>query len=211
MRKKQGFATVDFATSPIRTDGHNAEIDVETRTSKNFDLRRELLEGRVEVRTKTDWLPMYCADASKRASFLYGQFSVLLVGDCENWGYAQPVKNLSLTTFKCILDNYAILIKDDRTEVARGDLPTTWGKGYNCFHLRLKEASVGGWGALEVSPISKDEPPASSGNRRVLVFLNKNNSGKSHEEQIPGKIIVVLRTHNMFFPIVAVTQSLQVF
>ena len=102
---------------------------------------------------------MYCAELSKQTSYVYNQISGKWVGNCENKVWAQSVKDWWLTTFKCILDTYAIPIGEGRTEVVWGDLPTKWKKEYNWSRLGLKEAM----GALEVSPLSADEHLASSG------------------------------------------------
>ena len=65
----ENFGTVDCRTSFVRIGGPNAELDVETRMSGNSDLKRELLEGRRKVLTKTDFLPLYDRGAQKHALF----------------------------------------------------------------------------------------------------------------------------------------------
>ena len=56
---KQKLRYSRFLTSFARTDGHDEEIDVETRTSANFDLRRELLDGRADGLARADFRPWY--------------------------------------------------------------------------------------------------------------------------------------------------------
>ena len=134
---------VRYYSAFARAGGPNAEIDVETRTSNDFDFRRELLEGRAELLTKADRLPTYCTEASKRTSYFYNQFSGKLVGNYENRAESHPVKEWRLTTFKFIIDTYEILSNEGIAEVAWGDLPTTWGKVYNWFHVGIKDPRGG--------------------------------------------------------------------
>ena len=89
-----------------RTDGHNAEIDVETRTPNDFAFGRELLECLIDVRATANFRSWYCTEVSPRASYFYNQFPVELIGNFENWDYAHPVKDWCLGTSKCILDTY---------------------------------------------------------------------------------------------------------
>ena len=140
-------------------DGRDAEIDVESRTPRNFDLMRDLLEYRIEVLAKTDWAPRYFNDDHAHKSYLYNQLSGRLVENCEYRASAQPVKNCFITTSETILCACEIPVEDDRSEVVWWDLPTTWGRLLPWFHLGLKESRGM---TLEITPLSADDPPSSS-------------------------------------------------
>ena len=49
---RKGFATVDLLSVFVKPDGH--QMDLTMRLPPEFDLKSELLSGRVEVLTKTD-------------------------------------------------------------------------------------------------------------------------------------------------------------
>ena len=123
----QNFDTVECLKSFVRMGGPNAELDVETRTSGNFDLERDLSDGRAEDPAKTDWLPWYRHGAQKRTSYFYNQLSAQLVGDYVNWVFAQPAKDRRLTTPKTTLGTYGIVSEGGREEIARWGLPGNGG------------------------------------------------------------------------------------
>ena len=165
------FAAVDLVTSSVRTDGRSAEIDVETRTSGNLDMGRALLGRRPKDHTKTDCLTLYFHYAHGRAPYFYNRFSARLVGSFENRVFDQPVKVWRLTTSHTTSENYKITIGDGRADVVCGGAPRTWEMAYAWFHLGLKESRHK---ALEIAPLSTEEPTSSSRDYGGLVSPYRN-------------------------------------
>ena len=66
--QKQGFRTTDLLYAFIKTDGHGGQIDLATRSSPDFDLKAELLQGRVKVLTKTDCPEWHCKEDNRQAA-----------------------------------------------------------------------------------------------------------------------------------------------
>ena len=67
--QQKGFQTADLLYAFVKTDV--SQIDPDTRSSADLDLKTELLNGRAKVLTKTDCLERYCKEASKRTSYFY--------------------------------------------------------------------------------------------------------------------------------------------
>ena len=57
----KGSQKVDLLRAFIKTDG--SQIDIETRPSGDFDLKADLLHGRVKVLTQTDRPEWHCEEA----------------------------------------------------------------------------------------------------------------------------------------------------
>ena len=55
---QKDFETVGFPTAFARADGHTAEIDLDSRTPKDFDFRKDPLRGKANALTMTDCLPL---------------------------------------------------------------------------------------------------------------------------------------------------------
>ena len=66
----KNFDTVDLLAFFARTGGPNEELDVEARTSGNFDPQCDLLEGRAKDPTKVDWIHRYCQGAQKHTHLI---------------------------------------------------------------------------------------------------------------------------------------------
>ena len=67
--QKQGFQTTDVLRAFIKTGGPGDQIDLANRSSGDFGLRAELLQGRVKVLTKTDCAEWHCKDSNNHASY----------------------------------------------------------------------------------------------------------------------------------------------
>ena len=150
--KKQRFSAFDFFSAFAWKGGHKAEIDAETRMSGNFDLRRELLEGREKVPTEKDCHPIYCEEASTRTYYIHNRFPIQLVGNYENRLYAQPAKDWRIKTSKCTISYWEMPTQGGLPKVIWGDLSTTCEKVYNLFRVWLKESRRK---ALEAPPFTQ--------------------------------------------------------
>ena len=73
MVSRKGFRTVDLLSAFVKPDG--PQIDRGDRVSPDFNLKEELLSGRVKVLTKTDCLEWHNREASIHTSYFYNTSS----------------------------------------------------------------------------------------------------------------------------------------
>ena len=118
--------------------------------------------------SREDWSPLLCISTTRlNKHYPYNRFTGQLVGHCENWVSAKPVKNCFLATFRTILETYEILIDDGRAEIA-WRLTGKMEKVYRWYHLRLKGSHRK---ALEVYPLSRGGSPASARDEASLTLV----------------------------------------
>ena len=99
---KKGFETVDLLSAFVKPGG--SAMDLTHRLSPEFDLKEELLSGRVKVLTKTDRL-VPRDKKSKRKYCFYNWFSKQMIWNYENWVSAQRVEDWCLVSYKCLYDS----------------------------------------------------------------------------------------------------------
>ena len=78
-------------------------------TSYDCDLRNYLLEGKVKALAKTEAAVYHDCQIGKHTSCWYNSISKHLVGNYENWLYAEPVKDWCIGSFKNALDYIKLL------------------------------------------------------------------------------------------------------
>ena len=117
-----------------RTVGPSAEIDVEKRNSTGFDLKREVLEGRPEVLTGKDCLPLYCASSSKRTSYFYIQFSGGIGRELRKSGPRTSTQGLASNDLQMYHRYLRNSYEGGRTEVVWVDLSTARKRSTNGFY-----------------------------------------------------------------------------
>ena len=66
---KKGFKTTDLLSAVLKADG--SAMNLTNRLSQEFDLKDELLSGRVKGMAETDCLATHDKAASKRTSLFY--------------------------------------------------------------------------------------------------------------------------------------------
>ena len=155
--QKQGFQTGDLSSSPIKPGGSGDQIDLSTRSSGDFDLKAEFLQGRAKVLTKTDFPDRHLKRITNSRLIFYNQFPAHLVGDNENWAFAHPVKDCCLTTFKCSVAILKELIQAGLVTVCWADLPIPRVPVYQWAHFGSKNPNKK---PIEVPSLYQDESPA---------------------------------------------------
>ena len=103
-----GFRTADLLSAVVKPDGPPSGRG--SRLSPDFDLKEEIRIGRVNVLTNTDFPERRNRAAPNHTSYFYNSLYPQLVGNYENWVFARPVKDWSLTSSKCTLDNLDMLM-----------------------------------------------------------------------------------------------------
>ena len=83
---KKGFQTVDLFSAFAKAGG--SAMDRDTRPSPEFNLKEELLIGRVKVSTKTEFPEWNSKGSSKNTPRFYNYPPPQLVGNYENWVFA---------------------------------------------------------------------------------------------------------------------------
>ena len=79
---KKGFKTADLLSAFAKSGG--SAMDLTNRLPPEFDLKEELLIGRVKVATKTDCLACHDKESSKHTSRFYNWFSKQMGVNYEN-------------------------------------------------------------------------------------------------------------------------------
>ena len=124
------------------------------------DLKEWLLKGKVRALTKTDACVYRDTHLDKRTSCRYNSFSKHLVGNYENWVYAQAVKDWRVWSYKAIFDTVKMLDKMNLLKDFKEGLSGEWGAAYFRFHVDLKES---GYKRLDLPARTPWRlPPASS-------------------------------------------------
>ena len=155
---KKGFGTVDLLSAFAKAVG--SAMDLANRLSAEFDLKDELLSGRVNVLTKTDCLSHQDKEPSKHTSCFYNWFSKQMIGNYENWVFAQPVKDRCLVSYKSVYDILNSLMGMGLVNVCRCDLPPLWGPVYPRYSLGLEKSDDN---RLSTPSLPQEElPPVSS-------------------------------------------------
>ena len=104
-------------------------MDLAMRLSPGFDLKSELLSGRVEVLTKTDCVVFRDSRTGKHTSRFYNFQPKQFVGNYKNPVFAQPVKDGRLGSFKGAYDLIEGLMEMGIVASFGDGLPQTWGNG----------------------------------------------------------------------------------
>ena len=117
-------------------------MDLANRLPAEFGLKEELLSGRVKVLTKTDRLARHDKEASKHTSRFYNWFSRQMVGNYENWVFAQPAKYRFLVSYKSAYDNLDSLMEMVWQTYVGGDLPLLWGPVYQWYCMGLGKSDA---------------------------------------------------------------------
>ena len=63
-----------------------------------------------------------------------------MIGNYENWAFAQPGRDWGLVSYKSLYGNLDILMEMGLVTSRRGDLPHQWGPVYKWFFLGLKQS-----------------------------------------------------------------------
>ena len=67
-------------------------MDLAKRLSPGFDLKEELLSGRVKILTETDRLAPHDKEKMKHTSCFYNWHPKQMIGNYENWSLRNPSK-----------------------------------------------------------------------------------------------------------------------
>ena len=135
---KKGFETADLFPGFVKPDG--PAMDLSNRLPPEFDIKSDLLSGRAEALAKTDRLVFRDSKAAKHTSCLYNWPSKQMIGNGENWGFAQPVKDCGLVSYMGLYGNLDSLMGTGPVTSCWGDPPQKWGPVYKWFFLGLKQS-----------------------------------------------------------------------
>ena len=105
---KKGFETVDLLSACAKPDG--SAMNLADLMPPEFDLREELLSARVKVLTKTDRLAPQDKKAATKTSCFYNWPSKQMIGNYENWVFAQPVEDWCLVSYKSLCESLGNLM-----------------------------------------------------------------------------------------------------
>ena len=106
---KQGFGAVDLLSAFAKADG--SAMDLTNRLSPEFDLKEELLSGRVKFLTKTAFLAPHGKKMSKHTPCCYNWFSKQRIWNYETSAFAKPVNDWRPVSYKSICDNLGSLME----------------------------------------------------------------------------------------------------
>ena len=93
----KNFKTVDLLSGFISESGENLPMEF---TSWDYDLRNYLLEGIAKALTKTESIVYHDCQIGKHTSCWYNSISKHLVGNYENWLFAESVKGWCIGPYK---------------------------------------------------------------------------------------------------------------
>ena len=105
--------------------------------SMDFDLKEWLLKGTVEALAKTEPAVYRDSHLGKHTSCWYNSFSKHLVGNYENWVFAQAVKDWCVGSYKAIFDNLKAL-GNEPSEKRQGRTIGRVANGIFWFRVDLK-------------------------------------------------------------------------
>ena len=133
----KNFKTVDLLSGFVLENGEGLPEDF---LCMDFDLKEWLLKGKAKALTKTETCVYHDKDLDKHTSCWYNSFSKHLVGNYENWVYAQAVKDWCVGSYKTIFDTLKTLDGLNLLKDVKEGLSNEWGTVYFWFHVDLTES-----------------------------------------------------------------------
>ena len=133
----KGSRSVNLLTGFVKPGGTSFEPNL--RLSPEFDLKSELMNGRVKALTKTDFLGWQDSRTSKRTSCFIitpDQF----VANYKNWAFAQPFEDRHLGSYKSTSGFLERLMEMILVSDVGEGLSQSWGKVYKRYSLDLEQS-----------------------------------------------------------------------
>ena len=110
--------------------------------SMDFDLKEWLSKGTAKALTKTETAVYHDSHLGKHTSCWYNSFSKHLVGNYENWVFAQAAKDWCVGSYKTIFDTLKTLEKMNLLKDVKEGLSNEWRTVYFWFRVDLKIQST---------------------------------------------------------------------